>query len=84
MGGVCPYFRVTPVWKTRCTSRQKFKNDLQGYLAHMKTSSPRNIQWAYASSPMGVLGGWTFFYGRGTPVTAPITTLELPSVGLAW
>jgi hypothetical protein len=41
---------------------------LQGYLAYKKTHPPRILPKAYAWGPRGVLGGWAFSYGRGTPV----------------
>ena len=41
---------------------------VQGYLTYKKTYPPRTLPEASASGPGGVLGGWAFSYGRGTPV----------------
>ena len=47
-----PRFRVTPV---------------QLYIAHKTPPPPRTLLQAYSWGSRGVLGEWTFSYGRGTP-----------------
>ena len=42
--------------------------EVRGYLAYKKTHRLRTLPQAYAQGPRGVLGGWAFSYGRGTPV----------------
>ena len=42
-------------------------SNVQGYLAHKKPPPPRTLQQDHAYGSMGVLGGWAFSYGRGTP-----------------
>ena len=41
---------------------------VQGYLTSKKPHPPRTRPWADAQGPRGVLEGWAFSYGRGTPV----------------
>ena len=41
---------------------------VQGYLVDKKMPPPRTLPQAYAWGHRGVLGGWSFSYGRGTPV----------------
>ena len=41
---------------------------VQGYLTEKKTYLPRTLLQGYAWGLKGVLGGWAFSYGRGTPV----------------
>jgi hypothetical protein len=43
-------------------------NGVQGYLTDKKTQPPRTLPLAYAWGPGGVLKGWVFSHGRGTPV----------------
>ena len=52
------------------TMSGKVKINVQGNLAWKKTHPPRTLPWAYAYGPRGVLRGWAFSYGRGSPVSA--------------
>ena len=65
---------LTPFRKVR---RHSVRYTVQGYLAHKKShllgpcrrpmpTVLRGVPYAYG--PREVLGGWTFSYGRGTPV----------------
>jgi len=40
---------------------------MQGYLALKKMHPLRTLPYAYAQGRGGVIGGWAFSYGRGTP-----------------
>ena len=49
---------------------------LQGCLTSKKTPPPRTLPRAYAEGPRGILGGWPFSHGRGTPVALRKAAVE--------
>jgi len=56
-------------------SAKKLTPKLEQTVSAPTTAPPRTLPWAFASGRRGVLGGWAFSCGCGTPVRARLCLL---------